>query len=239
MDDKISPPKWSLVAGVCFLSLSVLFFMALVLVAVLIGKEVPVDSRFLVVVIVSITTAAGSGFLGGYANATGRLSLPFLNTPISFGITGGIAVFFLVMLFGHLLYSGSQNNDKPIEAFHKYREDYREKYEDLHNNLDTATILSDMDSVKKMTYDEYNEFLIQKIRSIDGAHIAIAEIANFYEGLLKCEKNKGVGCKKSDIDRTFGSDISNFWYTYRPYIFEMRKNGYPDIAKLIEQRSSN
>lgn len=114
MNSSQRTPTWMLVMGVTFLAVSLLFFMVLVLIAVLLGKEVPFDSRFLVVIILSLTTAAGSGFLGGYAKASGKISLPFLKDPLSFGLTGGIAVFILVLFFGHLLYSGKENVNPPF-----------------------------------------------------------------------------------------------------------------------------
>lgn len=84
MNAKPPVSTWPLVVGVGFLAISLIFFMALVLIAVLLRMEVPFDSRFLVVIILSLTTATGSAFLGGYAKASGKLSLPFLKDPLTF-----------------------------------------------------------------------------------------------------------------------------------------------------------
>ncbi len=115
-------PAWPLVVGVIFLSISLIFFIALVFIAVLLGKEVPYDSRFLVVIILSLTTATGSGFLGGYAEATGKISIPLFKDPLTFGITGGIAVLIIILIFGHLLYSGKKPDDVSMTTDDKIEE---------------------------------------------------------------------------------------------------------------------
>lgn len=78
--------------------------MTLVLIAVISGKQVPLESRFLVIAILAVTTGAGTGFLGGRAKANGNLDIPLLNTPIQVGLTGGIATLVIMMLLGNYLY---------------------------------------------------------------------------------------------------------------------------------------
>ena len=107
MSPKSETSTWPLVVGVVFLAVSLVFFMVLVFIATLWDKEVPEGSRFLVVAILAIASGAASGFFGGYARAKGQLQLPYLEDPISFGVTGGIATLFLVLLLGHWLYSGA------------------------------------------------------------------------------------------------------------------------------------
>lgn len=137
-----------------------------------------------------------------------------------------------------MLYSGRNDaGAAAIVSFHNFKKDYREKYEDLHNDLDMATILSDVDGVKEMSYEEYGKFLMSKINNTEGAHVAIDAVANFYEDILKCQRDRGIGCVESDINRAFGEHIHNFWFTYRPYILAMRKNGYPSLARLVEERA--
>lgn len=100
-------PLWVLIVGLVFLGLAVLFFMGLV-VASLFGLTVPGNSRFLVCSVLALTASIGSGFLGGSAVASGQINVPrFLNNPIRFGVTGGIAVFAIVLLLCHLLYGTS------------------------------------------------------------------------------------------------------------------------------------
>lgn len=97
-------PLWVLIVGLVFLGLAVLFFMGLVVVS-LFGLTVPGNSRFLVCSVLALTSSIGSGFLGGSAVASGQLHVPkLLDNPIRFGVTGGIAVFVVVLLLCSLLY---------------------------------------------------------------------------------------------------------------------------------------
>jgi hypothetical protein len=88
-------PLWVLIVGVFFLALAVIFFMGLIVASVL-GFVVPDSSRFLICIVLALTAGIGSGFLGGSAAASGQISLPkLLQTPVKFGVTGGIAVFLI------------------------------------------------------------------------------------------------------------------------------------------------
>lgn len=99
-----APPLWVAIVGACFLGLAVLFFMALVVVS-LFGHSVPGNSRFLVCAVLALCSGIGSGFLGGSAVASGQINVPkLLDTPVRFGLTGGIAVLVIVLLLCHNLY---------------------------------------------------------------------------------------------------------------------------------------
>jgi hypothetical protein len=81
--------------------------MGLVLVS-LVGFTVPDNSRFLICIVLALTASIGSGFLGGSAVASGQISVPrLLNTPVKFGVTGGIAVFIITLILCHVLYGPS------------------------------------------------------------------------------------------------------------------------------------
>jgi len=97
-------PPWVLKAGFVIGVLTLIFFMALILLAVF-GHEVPKDSRFLVVAVFSFGAALSSSFLGGHAAANGHIPLPFAKShPVAFSVLGGVAVLIILMVLGHLLY---------------------------------------------------------------------------------------------------------------------------------------
>jgi hypothetical protein len=105
MDSRIpqsSVPSWFSVAGFATSGATLLFFMALV-VASTFGKEVPLGSRFLVVIVMALGTALSSAFLGGSAVASGKIPI-FKDSPLTFSVGGGIAVFVIVLALGKALY---------------------------------------------------------------------------------------------------------------------------------------
>jgi hypothetical protein len=102
--DSQRPPKWVWIAGAVFGAATLIFFMVLVIAAVL-GREVPANSRFLVLVVLAFGAAMSAGFLGGTASAKGTVRLPeALNTPIAVSTTGGVAVLVVVLLVGYYFY---------------------------------------------------------------------------------------------------------------------------------------
>ena len=109
-------PFWTAILGASCLVLVLLFFMGLV-VASLFGYSIPSTAKFSVHVVVALVAAIGSGFLGGWARAEGKI--PWFNrkpkldpvgaTPagespdaasrgIGFGVGGGIAVLVITLL---------------------------------------------------------------------------------------------------------------------------------------------
>jgi putative copper export protein len=97
-------PAWAFVTGAAFGGLTLLFFMALVLLAAF-DRPIPCESRFLVVVVLALGGALASSFIGGSAAAKGEI--PFriaTRNPIGFSVFGGIAVLLLLMVVGHFGY---------------------------------------------------------------------------------------------------------------------------------------
>ena len=73
--------------------------MVLVMLATLFDRQVPEGSRFLVVIVLAIGAGFGAAGMGGDAAAKGKLPIPGASEhPIVVGFTGGIAVFFAVIL---------------------------------------------------------------------------------------------------------------------------------------------
>lgn len=101
LDDRAS---WVPILGAVFAGITLFFFMLLVLAAV-IGYDVPPDSRFLVIVVLALGAAMSAAFLGGTAAIHGKLPFPAMrDNPIIFSTAGGIAVLLIVLLFGYFLY---------------------------------------------------------------------------------------------------------------------------------------
>jgi hypothetical protein len=98
-------PSWFPIAGAGFGGLTLLFLMLLIVLSLLFSKEIPMTSRFIVVAFLAISVGLSSTFLGGTAAAKGVITLPFIReSPMSFAVTGGIAVFVIVLMLGYVLY---------------------------------------------------------------------------------------------------------------------------------------
>lgn len=95
--------KWVPIVGATFGFLTFLFLVSLVVASVT-GKSVPPDSRILVAAVLALGVALSASFLGGAASASGKLSLPWDMSPVSFSAAGGIAVFIVVFLLGYLAF---------------------------------------------------------------------------------------------------------------------------------------
>ena len=99
-------PKWAPQVGVAFFAVTVVFLMALVFAGVVYEKRVPDEARFLVVAILALTVAIGGVFIGGNAVAEGRLRLPgSKDHPMTYSLTGGVAVFGVLLLLGMNVYA--------------------------------------------------------------------------------------------------------------------------------------
>ena len=98
-------PKWVPIAGAVSGLITLLFFIALVLLATLTHFNVPPDARFLVLVVLALGAAMSVAFLGGAAIVEGKIPIPGLAIdPIAFSAGGGIAVLIIVLLIGYFLY---------------------------------------------------------------------------------------------------------------------------------------
>lgn len=96
--------NWIQIVAALFGLLTFLFFASLVIASVL-GKPVPPDSRLLVVAVLAIGIALSISFLGGTAFVSGKLgNMPRGIDPVVFRAGGGVAVFILVFLIGYLAY---------------------------------------------------------------------------------------------------------------------------------------
>jgi len=92
------------VAGGVFGAVTLLFFMALVLMSVL-GRPVPEQARYLVVIVLALSGGFSAAFLGG--NASARGAIPFAggnNNPLAVAFTGGIAVLVALLILGRYLF---------------------------------------------------------------------------------------------------------------------------------------
>lgn len=95
---------WVAVTGAAFAGLTLIFFMGLVA-ASLFNLNVPVDSRFLVLIVLAMGAAMSVGFLGGAAIAQGKIPIPGAQkNVIAISATGGIAVLLIILLLGYYLY---------------------------------------------------------------------------------------------------------------------------------------
>jgi hypothetical protein len=100
----VKVPGWFPVVGSFFGGLTLLFFMALVIVEMF-GHPVPPTGRFLVVSVLAFGAALSGSFLGGNAAARGQIPIPFVKDhPIAFTATGGIAIFIIFFLIGYYGY---------------------------------------------------------------------------------------------------------------------------------------
>jgi hypothetical protein len=119
--NRIAPvniPVWFPICGVIFGGLTLIFFMALV-VAEILGVEVKLDSRFILTIVLAMGAGLSVSFLGGTAVAKGKISLPyFKDSPISFAVTGGVAIPIIIFLLGYFTYA-NQDVYPPNEKFLK------------------------------------------------------------------------------------------------------------------------
>ena len=97
-------PRTALVIGASFGAAGLLFIMTLIVMSTL-GRVVPPNDRFLIIMAFALIVASSGSFLGGGAGADGRLPLPFAKEhPVKFGATGGAALFVIVLILGWLLF---------------------------------------------------------------------------------------------------------------------------------------
>jgi hypothetical protein len=106
-----SVPPWFAIAGFIAGVLTLLFFMGLV-VASLFSYTVPSGGRFAVVVVLAFGAALSFAFVGGSAAGKGKIPLPFSKkNPLVFSVTGGIAVFVIILTLGYYLYASGEASD--------------------------------------------------------------------------------------------------------------------------------
>lgn len=112
MSNKV--PDWYSKAGLIFAGITLVFLMTIVFMS-LFGKEIPSSSRFILIMTFAFGSGLSTHFIGGKAAAEGKIPIPFIKDhPITFSVTGGIAVIIIIMLLGNQLYT-LENEDKDPE----------------------------------------------------------------------------------------------------------------------------
>jgi fido (protein-threonine AMPylation protein) len=98
------PDAFSVKLGALFGGLTLLFFMALILLSVQ-GKSPPSDARFLIVIVLALSGGLSAGFLGGNASARGSIPIPGAKQhPLRYAFAGGAAVLIVLLVLGKLLF---------------------------------------------------------------------------------------------------------------------------------------
>ncbi|MBF0284347.1 MAG: hypothetical protein HQL51_07795 [Magnetococcales bacterium] len=123
-------PTWILVSGYITGAVTLLFFMALVISSIVFGKTIPCDIRFIIVIVLAISTSLSSAFLGGTAAISGALPMRAAReNPLKFFATGGIAVFIIVTIVGNYFYVDKECTPVPISVScpDSYQSEYIQK----------------------------------------------------------------------------------------------------------------
>lgn len=89
-------PSWFAKAGLASAGVAFLFLIVLVMMAMF-GRDVPSSARVLVDIATAIAIACAFTFIGGTAQAEGKLPFFKSQEPIRFATTGGIAVFVIAL----------------------------------------------------------------------------------------------------------------------------------------------
>jgi hypothetical protein len=105
---------WAAPAGFSLLVTTILFLMGLVVAGVL-GRSVPCESRGLIVFVVALTAGASAGFLTGSAQAEGRIPF-FGGNVLSIAASGAIATIVIVLTVGFRLYVPLECGGDPTEV---------------------------------------------------------------------------------------------------------------------------
>lgn len=101
------------VAGYVAGMITLVFLMVIAFLPV-IDHSIPCSGRFPVLIVLAFGSAMAFSFIGGSAAAKGQVPLPFgLQTPVQFGVGGGIAVIIVVLLIGWALYVKDCHDEDP------------------------------------------------------------------------------------------------------------------------------
>lgn len=98
-----SVPSWFPVAGLISGVTTLIFLMALVLLAVF-GHSVPPATKPLVSFVFALGAALATAFLGGEAAASGKIPFFGDHNPLTISATGGIAVLIIMLVVLHYFY---------------------------------------------------------------------------------------------------------------------------------------
>lgn len=97
-------PKWVSIIGAVIGIITLFFFMLLVLLVIMLKADIT-KAKYLITIVLALGTAISTSFLSGAAAAKGSIPIWFTEKyPITFSTTGGIAVFFLVLIIGNTIY---------------------------------------------------------------------------------------------------------------------------------------
>lgn len=93
---------WAEKAGAAIGIATLLFLMAVVLLSFL--KPLDAGTKWILILVFSLGCGLSASFIGGGAVARGKLRIPFLKSPVTFAVTGGIAVIVIMLILGKLLF---------------------------------------------------------------------------------------------------------------------------------------
>jgi len=99
MSDGVETPKWIPVAAVVFTALTLVSLFYLLLRP----ENIPPNKHLIFDVWISFCVAASASFIGGTAQASGRIPF-FRDSPVQFMTVGGVGVFIVVFLILHYFY---------------------------------------------------------------------------------------------------------------------------------------
>lgn len=194
-----------------------------------------------------ITGLAGVASLLIYSLYSQWLKLPIF-AKLDKELTYSILKIFLFLTFAFaaaalVSYVYIKANDHPgneavaeVTNFTAYQNAYRTKYENLDSVLDEQIMQPLLPLLIKFDFAQFSEAVIQLVNKTNNQK-NIIQVAEFYESILKCEKQRDPGCTTERINEYFGQPMHNFWYSFRPYISHLRGNGYPHLARLLENRA--
>lgn len=229
-NDKKNPSyKPSMVIGFLCGVLTLVFFMFLVILSVM-GKSVPAQDRYLVIMILGLGSSLSASFIGGSAAAKGQIPITLArNNPISFSVGGGIAVLIVVLVLGYVLYSPQNNRDSTpqIDTVIQLKKEYE-------GNQDFKLIFANIETCRPLYKSWGGPFTYQQINSY----------LNFLEHIGFLYKNKKID--RDTVDKTLGHVIvaSYGYHEIRKYIDGIRTNaGQPlagsDFYQLAEELSKD
>ena len=108
-------PQWISTAGAIIGIMTLLFFMLLILMVVTIEDIDIVKAYSLIPIVLAVGIAISTSFIGGTAAAKGNIPIPFIKEyPMTFSVSGGIAVFFLTLMIENNMISKIESNTKII-----------------------------------------------------------------------------------------------------------------------------
>lgn len=216
--DRSQPPHktWALKTGAVFGGLTLIFLMTLVFLSIS-GSVLNGDDKYLVLLILALGCALSVSFLGGEVAARGEIPLPFAtNSPVSFGVTSGVAILVIVLILGSLLYLETPPEETAeAEAIIEWRDK-------LYASPNKVNVLLEIEECGKLynswggkyNYEQINEYL------------------TYFENIGKLFKD-GVFSKEL-LDRYLGEEIVITYINpeVKRYIAGIRKNaGQPNAAK--------